>query len=244
MKTFFKLILLLALVVYLGFAFLYFPHQVKDTVCSSVKLAIADSTQAGFISEKEVNHLLKTAHLYPLGQMMDSISSTRIEQYLEKNPFIKEVVCYKSPGGRINIVISQRVPVIRIIANNGEDYYIDEDGFSMKPGKYMTNLVVATGNIDNNFTKKHLIPIGRHIKESDFWNSQIEQIHVTEDQKLEIVPRVGNQIIYLGTPTHLEKKLGNLELFYKKVMPTVGWNKYSQINLEFENQIICTKNKN
>ncbi len=244
MKTFFKLLLLIVLVVYLGFAFCYFPHKVKGSVCSSVELAIADSSRAGFISEKEIDHLLKTAHLYPLGQMMDSVSSTRIEEFLEKNPFIKEVVCYKSPGGRINIIISQRLPVIRVMTNNGEDYYIDENGFTMKPGKYMTNLLVATGNIDNNFTKKHLIPIGRHIKESAFWNNQIEQVHVTEDKKLEIVPRVGNQIIYLGSPTNLEKKLGNLEIFYKKVMPTVGWNKYSRINLEFENQIICTKNKN
>jgi cell division protein FtsQ len=87
------------------------------------------------------------------------------------------------------------------------------------------------------------LKIGQQIKEHKFWKNQIEQINITDDKKVEMIPRVGNQLIYLGSPIHVDKKLDNLETFYKKVMHTVGWNKYSKINLEFENQIICTKNK-
>ena len=32
--------------------------------------------------------------------------------------------------------------------------------------------------------------------------------------------------------------------FYQYGLSKVGWNKYSYINLEFDNQIICKKNKN
>jgi cell division protein FtsQ len=37
------------------------------------------------------------------------------------------------------------------------------------------------------------------------------------------------------------KKMGRLEKFYKYGLSQAGWNKYSSINLEFDNQIICKK---
>ncbi|HBC79552.1 MAG TPA: cell division protein FtsQ, partial [Bacteroidales bacterium] len=38
-----------------------------------------------------------------------------------------------------------------------------------------------------------------------------------------------------------ENKLKNLEVFYDRVLPEVGWNKYSNINLAFKGQIVCRR---
>ena len=87
--------------------------------------------------------------------------------------------------------------------------------------------------------------MARFLQTDDFWNNQIEQIYVSRGKKnervIEIVPRVGDQIVYLGTINNFEKKLNNLKIFYDKAIKTVGWNKYAKVNLEYENQIICTK---
>ena len=81
----------------------------------------------------------------------------------------------------------------------------------------------------------------------DFWNNQIEQIYVTKNRKgkrvVELVPRVGDQIVYLGVLDDYEKKLRKLRKFYDRAIGTVGWKKYAQVNLEYDNQIICTKRK-
>ena len=58
-----------------------------------------------------------------------------------------------------------------------------------------------------------------------------------------MVPRVGDHVVYLGAPRGLEEKLNRLEKFYKYGLSEAGWNKYSYINLEFGNQIICKKRK-
>ena len=47
--------------------------------------------------------------------------------------------------------------------------------------------------------------------------------------------------VYLGKLENFENKLARLKEFYQKGLNQVGWNKYSRINLEFSNQIICTK---
>ena len=58
---------------------------------------------------------------------------------------------------------------------------------------------------------------------------------------MELIPRVGDHIIVIGTLTDYSDKLARLKLFYEKVLNQVGWNKYRKINIEFSNQIICTK---
>ena len=69
------------------------------------------------------------------------------------------------------------------------------------------------------------------------------QLNVLSDGSVEMVPRVGNHVIYLGKPVNLSQKLDRLEKFYRYGLSKAGWNKYSYINLEFDNQIICKKIK-
>jgi cell division protein FtsQ len=61
---------------------------------------------------------------------------------------------------------------------------------------------------------------------------------------IELVPRVGSHIVLMGEAANYEKKLKRLKTFYEKAIGTVGWNKYEKINIQYDNQIICTKYKN
>ena len=80
------------------------------------------------------------------------------------------------------------------------------------------------------------------INESEFWNAQIAQIHFEKDMIL-LIPRVGNHKINLGSFYNVSTKLDNLYQFYKSVMPVKGWQTYSEINLSFNNQIVCVRKK-
>ena len=80
-----------------------------------------------------------------------------------------------------------------------------------------------------------------YINDDSFWSAQIDQIFVDKDDKIDLIPRVGNHVIHLGTAENYEGKLRNLKAFYDKVLPEIGWNKYSKINLEFKDQIVCKK---
>ena len=83
--------------------------------------------------------------------------------------------------------------------------------------------------------------LGLFLRDNSLWNAQIEQINVTAQKELELIPRVGENVIFLGKPENYEEKLDRLKTFYEKGLNKVGWNKYSRISLEFNNQIICTK---
>lgn len=241
MKTALKLLLLLGLIVYLVFAFTDFTQRGDNSTCTGMDIAVADSHHAGFITPPEADRILRKSAYYPVGKKMKDVNSKKIESELKKNPFIKDVVCYKTPGNRLSVLVSQRLPLLRIIARNGDDYYIDERGFVMEPLGYVADLAVATGHIDKAFAKKELTKLGLFLRDNDFWNDQVEQIHVDENRKIDLIPRVGDQVIHLGTTDSIPKKFRNLMAFYEKVMPEVGWNKYKRIDIGRTNQIVCVK---
>lgn len=230
------------LAVYLVLAITAFncPDE-SSNVCNEVNIHIGDGAVRGFLEEEDIKVLLQSSRCYPIGDQMSQIGVRKIEEQLQKNPFVKKAQCYKTQTGQVNITVDQRLPVIRIKADNGDDYYVDEQGNIMPNTHFASNLVIATGTIQKQYAQKVLKDIGCYLLNSPLWGNQIEQLNVLPDESIEMVPRVGDHIVYLGSSSNLERKLERLEKFYKYGLSKVGWNKYSYINVEFDNQIICKK---
>ena len=214
-----------------------------STVCSEVKIDIQHEITEGFLTAEEVKKYLEYNKVYPLAKPINEIDTRKIEDVLRQSPFVETAECYKTQGGNICITLKQKTPILRVKAENGDDYYIDNHGSLMSNIRYPSNLIVATGRISHQYAQKVLAPIGTQLINNKFWQSQIEQINVLADGSIEIVPRVGEHIIYLGRPINMENKLTRLEKFYRYGLSKAGWNKYSYISLEFDNQIICKKSK-
>jgi len=215
----------------------------KATVCSEVRIDIADAGGEGFLNPAEVKSLLERQQLYPLAQPMAFISTRSIEETLEKSPFVDNAECYKTQSGHVCINLRQRLPVLYIMAANGQRYYLDDHGEILPSTGLTSNLIVATGNISQKFACRVLAPIANLLREDKFWDSQVEQLNVLGDGTLELVPRVGDHVVYLGAPTDISQKLDRLRKFYKYGLSQAGWNRYERISMEFGNQIICKKRK-
>ncbi len=210
-------------------------------VCTQVKIDIGGNVVQGFLDADEIKQILERNHIYPLAKPMQDIDVRRIEETLTRSPFVDEAQCYKTQDGHVCIGLTQRMPVMRVIADNGEDYYVDNLGGIMTNATYRGDVVIANGPISKLYARKVLTNIGNYLVNNRFWRNQIVQIHVLNDGSMEMVPRVGEHVVYLGQPTEVEQKLERLQKFYKYGLSKAGWNKYSYINLEFENQIICKK---
>ena len=213
----------------------------KATVCSEVKIDIENDIMDGFLNAKTIKTILEKVHLYPLGRPMVEVSAREIEETLRKNPFIEMAECHKTQSGHVCIRLKQRMPVVHVMADNNENYYVDTNGGIMPETRVATDNIIATGHISKKYAQKYLAPMVNIIIQDKFWQSQIEQINVLNDGSMEIVPRVGEHIVCLGAPTNIEKKLERLRKFYQYGLNQAGWNKYAYINIEFDNQIICKK---
>ena len=245
------------LAVYLLFAFTTVSKKSSaSTVCSKVDIRIADEMTNGFLDAATVKHNLQKAGCYPvINKPLTDVNTRSIEEALMlRTPFVKTAECYKTEGGNVYITVTQRMPVIRIKAENGDDYYVDDNDRVMKSSSYTSDLIIATGNINRQYATRYLSPLGKVIMGNELWKNIIEQVNILPDRSVEIVPRVGDHIVCLGPlPAYkgkngekeiqefMARKMGRLVKFYKYGLNNVGWNKYSYIDIQFDNQIICRK---
>lgn len=228
--------------IYLVLAITVFNRpEEKATVCTEVNIHIASTQEQGFLSPADVKQMLKKKHEYPLAQPMQFVSTRKIEEILRQNPFIAQVECFKTQNGHVAIQLQQRNPVLYVMDSSGERYYIDDEGVILPPSRLANNLLVATGVISRKYAGEQLLPVALHLLKSPFWQQQVVQLNVLRDGTLELVPRVGDHIVYLGAPRDIPKKLERLRKFYKYGLSNAGWDRYERINVEFDNQIICKK---
>lgn len=217
------------------------PDEAMAKACTEVNIDIEQDNMEGFLNPNEVKKLLTQHKLYPLSQPMSTISPRKMEETLLKSPFVEKAECYKTLSGHVCISIKQRIPVIRVMADNGENYYLDNHANIMPEAGYATDILIATGHVTKKYAQNTLSKIANHIVSNSFWRNQVVQLNVLHNGTLELVPRVGDHIVYLGSPTHIDNKLERLRKFYIYGLNKAGWNKYNYINVEFNNQIICKR---
>lgn len=242
--------------VYLLLAFTAFDKPEETArLCTKVNINIQDEATNGFINTREIKARLEKEQLYPLEKPMKYVNLRKMEETLKGSPFVKTAECYKTQAGEVNITLTQRMPVVRIKAANGNDYYLDDNDCIMPNSHYTSDLIIATGNINKWFATNYISPLSKELMANQLWRNQIEQINVLPDLSIELIPRVGNHIVYLGQMPYykdkekckaavidfVDKKMDRLEKFYKYGLSQAGWNRYSYINLEFDNQIICKR---
>lgn len=242
-----KILSILSVVVlagYLVYSAMAMTDRHEDSrLCRGVDLHITDSLHFDLIDEEMVLAVLQEHSIDPVGMPLEEIEPEKIEATLLMHPLVGKVQCYKTGGDMLRINLSSKVPLVRVINNRGQDFYVDSRGEILTQRSLAVQLPVATGYIDRQFAAGELLEVVRVIDRSEFWKAQVEQINVTKDGQIELVPRVGDHLLIIGTADNVEDKLDRLMNFYEKGLDNVGWNKYRSISVAYENQVVCKKRK-
>ena len=216
-----------------------------------------------FIEESEIAEVVTD-----LGYLIDStnmidLEPGRIEFALENNAFIQSAEVYEQLNGVLHVDVNVREPVLRIYSQNGQSIYLDKYGkFMPLSPNYAARTPIANGYISINLQSlvgkdigvltdslshpdleiiQELYTIVSVCRADEFWKAQFNQFYVNTNHEIEIIPRVGDHILLVGTAKDINKKLNKLRLFYDKGLNKTGWNEYKTINLKYANQVVCSK---
>lgn len=253
------------LLVYIVFAANYCSRRENEIRCTGLNVIVRDSNRLGFVTPAIVRNVLVNDGIRLTGMPMDSINLLDVERSVASRGFVKFVSAYSSIDGKVNIEIEQRQPVMRVQTENGYNFYVSDDHYVLPIQRYFfVDAPIVTGIIELPFGKDfvgalpdektiqkksfknyaflyNLINFVRFLDQDPFWGDQIVQINVLPENEVELVPRVGNALILLGSLEDYGEKLDKLFRFYRKGLNYEGWNKYSYINIKFKNQVVCTK---
>lgn len=241
MKKALVIILICLVAGYLGFSAFYFQDKPKEGVCEGLEI-IVENSENSFININEVEKFIKSHNLDPTGKQFREINTDSIQSKLLTIKTIKEAEVFVTNNNYIRVNLFERKPILRVFNNKGQSYYVDTEGETMPIAlKSNAYIPVASGAVSDSIACNELYSFAKFLNGNKFWNAQIEQIVVADNQEITLIPRVGDQIIELGKIGGFEKKLEKLMSFYEKGLNETGWNKYSVITLKFDNQVVCKK---
>ena len=256
MLKFFKILFLIP-VLYLIIIPVFFTDSSGSGLCGGVKIDLRDSSTYHFVTKRSLLNMVYSSAKV-LGKPVRDIPVSQIEDKIKGMKELRDAEVYVGVDGTIHVYADQRDPVMRVVPSDGGDFFVDEDGVLVrKRNLYNPRLHIVSGNIT--ITQKMLDGVSvldttirntilrdiyymiKYIDDDDFWSAQIDQVYVDGNNEIDLIPRVGNHVIHLGSTENLDAKLRNLQAFYDKVMPETGWNKYSVIDLEYKDQIVCKR---
>lgn len=241
MKRF--LIILIAAVVigYIIISANYFRDSSLNRECVAFEVEIKDSLKTQFITASEIEELVEKHDLHPIGKPFKEINTLTIRDIILTNRLVESAKVFITSGGTVKATIKQREPVLRVISNNEGSFYIDKDREIMPvASSFAVYVPVATGYIDEEFAKNDLYDFAMFLNNNSDWDAWVEQIVVNNGNEVELIPRAGNFRIIMGSLEDYQTKLNKFVRFVDGGLNKLGWNRYSEINLKFDNQVVCT----
>lgn len=234
-------------------SFAFTEIKQRSVLCKSILIDINRDDENYFISKADVLKILYATGDSLIGTKVDDIPLSLLERLMVANKYIKSAKVFIDIKGNLQVEINQRKPLVRIINNSYQSFYIDEDGNKMPLSTlYSARSIVCNGNIVENYDGKNdtlqtsltksLYVLSKYIKKNEFWDAQIEQIYIEQNNDFVFIPRVGDHKIIFGDTTNMVEKFDNLMIFYNKALPKVGWETYHTINVKYKGQIVASRN--
>ncbi len=192
-----------------------------------------------FITHETVSKLLIQNQEGVKNKAKETLDLNTLENALNSNPMIKSAEVYVAVNGTLNAEIEQKRPIARVSTN--ASYYIDDEGDYMPlSSNYTARVPLVTGYVEKN-NLKNVFKVAQKVEMDNFLKQHVVEIHQNTNGALALRLRKCKFIVNLGSLHFLDKKINNLKAFYKKSLKEKTLDKYSKVNLQFENQVVCTK---
>lgn len=168
-----------------------------------------------------------------------SVHLKALEFELNKIELVRKSDVFIDVNGTMIIDIEQRKPIARFIDNKS---YLDEDGLVMPKSKYYSARVPVIKGYANTQDQLDLIyKLTNYIKDDKFLSQSATEILIDSNSNFSIKLRDYRFKILIGQLNNLDLKIKNFKAFYINASANQILNKYSVINLQFDNQVVCVK---
>lgn len=259
MKKFLKILVFVLTVGAIGCLWFFIHKEHVEHPLKSVQLTVERPTERGFI-DKDVEYakimaICDTVHNTDITMVpLDSV-----RRYIASIPWAIHTEARITFDEMLVVNIAECRPVMRIYNRDGRSVYLDEEGrvFPTKAA-YTPHLIVGSGNLkfndlknrsakidDKNYSGSDLpkmFNVMKQILNNTYTRCCVKQVYY-DNKRYELVMNNVDTRVILGNDRNLEERLMNLQYFFEKMQGSEELKDYKEINFNFDNQVVCTKNK-
>jgi cell division protein FtsQ len=240
---------ILTLVVWTG-------YRAKKHTCRDISVLIYNAGNSELLTKSDILDILKKNNLEWNGKRIEEIDPAIITKILEKENYIETVENVHFSGSILQIEVSLYDILLEIAPKTGENFLLDVNGVCLPHSpKLKSDVIVATGyispmvkkngttSVDNNDLQQ-IYNLAILLKNDLFYAKLFNKMRVDEKQNIMLLPTDEKLPVLFGNMENAEKKLKTLRYMYKEVLPYMKEDKYTQLDVRFENRIVAKKIKN
>lgn len=207
--------------------------------CVSIDYTIADREERLYLSEAELNQLLRTENIYPVGRPIDLISLHRIEKAIAHHPMVRTAECYLTPRNEVHVRLTQRVPLLRVQVPT-DAYFVDTDRRVMPiRAAVQDDVLLVTGNAGVQFASGALANFALWLQEHTYWSSRIKRVHVVNPHMLVLYMNDTNiPPVVMGNLSAYDRKLKKLRTFLDNGTEETAGKHYTELDIRYHGQVI------
>ena len=238
---------LLILVLFFVMAFASIKQQKK--VVKNIFVEINSQDDIYFIDEQTVLKLATLEERDPLlGRNSSEVNLREIEQRIKINKFAHQVHAYKDIKGDLYINVKQSLPIARLISQNYQGYISDKGFLLPLSNQYTPRTLIVTGQgvdrlcvkeVYNDSIALSYFNLIKRIYEDTFLRTLFHMVDIQLNGEISLYPVIGKQVFLFGYPDAIDEKIQKIKIYFYKIAPSIGWNKYTYVNVKFNNQIIA-----
>jgi cell division protein FtsQ len=221
-----------------------------DIVCKDILVQLDNVRENHFLNEVDALKIVEAGQPQMRGKTFNEINLRKLEGRILYNKHVKDAELFADLKGNLIVNVALRRPIARLVQEDGPDAYIAEDGTVMPVSENFTSRVLIISgtyvktildkeNLNNFDEGKQLMAMIEFINNDSFWRAQASQLDINSKGKIFIIPQVTSQVVEFGFPENIEDKFAKLKVFYKKILPQMGWTKYKRVSLEYEGQVVA-----
>ncbi|GAB4452862.1 MAG: cell division protein FtsQ [Bacteroidia bacterium] len=263
-KIYKDILIITGKILFLSFALVsmaFVNNEYKKKKIENINIKIISDNQPMMCSVEDIEQYIQKNNFDLLNKLYYETNFYQIEKILNEKNEVKKTDVYFTPDKQLCVQIKERKPIARIFTKTF-NYYIDDEWKIFKvTHTYKVPLII--GEIyENPALFKHYsiskitsfpslaavsvfddiyISLNHLLSDSTLYNFT-DYLYINKDKEIAIYPNIGKIKINVGSSEHFAEKMNKLKIFIQYGLnKNDAWNKYSDINLKYQNLIYCTK---
>ena len=186
-----------------------------------------------------------------------TVNMIAIQKVLESNAWIENGSSYIDLDGTLNVSFQEYEPWFRVFGKNGHSVYVTREGFVIPSSRtYTPYVLVTSGNFElrsdsATYQLTDTLECDRNLLNALHWCEAIEgndfvghcigQLYCNKRNQFELTVKGFDGRVIVGDTCDASDKLKRLEIFMKQRIESPETKTLKSINLNYKNQIVCTK---
>ena len=245
------------LIVSLFFLVLFTKNEQEKKAVKNVNVSIDATKGDPFMDDGDVINLVYSRYDTLLGKPLSTLYLSEIEDLLRSQSSVKNAEVYAEHNGNLNLEVELRKVIVRIKPDSLAGFYIDNEGkvmswltsysprvltltgYLMHYNRYFKDTVIEQDLSSHSKLVKDVYVFAKYVNNNSFWKAQIGQVYIDINGNAILIPVIGNEEFVFGELTDYENKFDKIKTYYEEIAPKLGWNKYKEVNVKFDRQIVC-----